>query len=191
MIQLLLGATLAAHAAATGACRAISRPAQLFYLVAMMLVPLQGIFLPATFSRSLILALSAPFYVAFMALVARRNHDRARAAIHSGPGARYAAGRAGDGQAGIGPRPRTGRGRKPRQITVPRQYEPRTAHAAERDPGLLGNDHQPALRQGARAQCGICRPDQLLRQASSHPDQRHSRPGQDRGRALAAGGRRG
>ena len=80
MIQLLLGATLAAHAAATGACRAISRPAQLFYLVAMMLVPLQGIFLPTTFSRSLILALSAPFYVAFMALVARRNHDRARAA---------------------------------------------------------------------------------------------------------------
>jgi two-component system cell cycle sensor histidine kinase PleC len=81
MIQLLLGATLAAHAASTGACRAISRPAQLFYLAAMMLVPLQGIFLPATFGRSLTLALSAPFYVAFMALVARRNHERARAAI--------------------------------------------------------------------------------------------------------------
>ena len=81
MIQLLLGATLAAHAAATGACRAISRPALLFYLAAMTLVPLQGIFLAPTFSRSLILALSAPLYVAFMALVARRNHDRARAAI--------------------------------------------------------------------------------------------------------------
>ncbi len=81
MIQLLLGATLAAHAASTGACRAISRPALLFYLAAMTLVPLQGIFLPETFGRALILALSAPVYVAFMGLVARRNHDRARAAI--------------------------------------------------------------------------------------------------------------
>jgi two-component system cell cycle sensor histidine kinase PleC len=81
MIQLLLGATLAAHAASTGACRAISQPAQLFYLAAMMLVPLQGIFLPATLGHSLTLALFAPFYVAFMALVARRNHERARAAI--------------------------------------------------------------------------------------------------------------
>jgi two-component system cell cycle sensor histidine kinase PleC len=81
MIQLLLGATLAAHAASTGPCRAISRPAQLFYLAAMTLVPLQGIFMPDTFSRALILALSAPAYSAFMALVARRNYDRARAAI--------------------------------------------------------------------------------------------------------------
>jgi two-component system cell cycle sensor histidine kinase PleC len=81
LIQLLLGATLAAHAASTGACRAISRPALLFYLGAMTLVPLQGIFLSATFSRSLVLALSAPLYAAFMALVARRNRDRARAAI--------------------------------------------------------------------------------------------------------------
>jgi two-component system cell cycle sensor histidine kinase PleC len=81
MIQLMLGATLAAHAASTGPCRAISRPAQLFYLAAMMLVPLQGIFLSATFVRSLFMALSAPLYAGFMALVARRNHERARAAI--------------------------------------------------------------------------------------------------------------
>jgi len=81
MIQLLLGATLAAHAATTGPCRAISRPAQLFYLAAMMLIPLQGIAFAATFERSLIMAASAPLYVGFMALVARRNHDRARAAI--------------------------------------------------------------------------------------------------------------
>jgi two-component system cell cycle sensor histidine kinase PleC len=81
MIQLILGATLAAHAANTGPCRAISRPAQLLYLAAMMLVPLQGLFLPATFARSLLMALSAPLYVGFMALVARRNHVRARAAI--------------------------------------------------------------------------------------------------------------
>jgi two-component system cell cycle sensor histidine kinase PleC len=81
MIQLLLGATLAAHAATTGPCRAISRPAQLLYLAAMTLIPLQGIFLAATFERSIIMAASAPLYVGFMVLVARRNHDRARAAI--------------------------------------------------------------------------------------------------------------
>ena len=81
MIQLLLGATLAAHAAATGPCRTISRPALLFYLVAMTLVPLQGLFLSETFNRAVILSLTAPVYVAFMALVARRNHDRARNAI--------------------------------------------------------------------------------------------------------------
>ena len=81
MIQLILGATLAGHAANTGPCRAISRPAQLLYLAAMMLVPMQGLFLPATFTRSLLMTLSAPFYVGFMALVVRRNQERARAAI--------------------------------------------------------------------------------------------------------------
>ena len=81
MIQLLLGATLAAHAASTGACRAISRPALLFYLAAMTLVPLQGMFLSETFGRAVILSLIAPIYVAFMALVAARNHDRAKTAI--------------------------------------------------------------------------------------------------------------
>ena len=82
MIQLLLGATLAAHAATTGPCRAISRPAQLFYLAAMMLMPLQGI-VPARDLRPLAASWRYPrrFYVGFMALVARRNHDRARAAI--------------------------------------------------------------------------------------------------------------
>jgi two-component system cell cycle sensor histidine kinase PleC len=81
MIQLLLGATLAAHAANTGPCRTISRPAQLFYLAAMVLVPLQGLFDPGTFTRSLLMMLSAPLYVGFMVLVAKRNHERARAAI--------------------------------------------------------------------------------------------------------------
>ncbi|HUE64614.1 MAG TPA: HAMP domain-containing sensor histidine kinase [Rhizomicrobium sp.] len=81
MIQLLLGASLAAHAASTGPCLGISRPALLFYMVVMTLVPLQGIYLPATFTHSLILALSAPIYVAFTLLIARRNRDRARAAI--------------------------------------------------------------------------------------------------------------
>jgi two-component system cell cycle sensor histidine kinase PleC len=81
MIQLLLAASLAAHAASTGACRAFARPALWLYLVVMIAVPLQGLFVPATFTRSLIMALSAPLYVGFMALIARRNHARARAAI--------------------------------------------------------------------------------------------------------------
>jgi len=81
MLDLILGATLAAHAASTGPCRPIARPALLLYLVAMTLVPLQGLFLPETFSRSLLMMLLAPTYVGFMALVAQRNHRRARAAI--------------------------------------------------------------------------------------------------------------
>jgi two-component system cell cycle sensor histidine kinase PleC len=81
MIQLLLAASLAAHAASTGACRAFSRPALLLYLMMMVLVPLQGLGGPATFTRSLVMALSAPLYIAFTALIARRNHMRARAAI--------------------------------------------------------------------------------------------------------------
>jgi two-component system cell cycle sensor histidine kinase PleC len=81
MIQLLLAASLAAHAATTGACRAISRPAIFLYLTVMVLVPLQGVFLPATEARALVLAFGAPFYVGFMAMIAARNHSRARAGI--------------------------------------------------------------------------------------------------------------
>ena len=81
MIQLLLAATLAAHAAVTGACRAISRPALLLYLAVMTLIPLQGLFLAASFTQGIVMALLAPFYVGFMALIARRNHNRARAAV--------------------------------------------------------------------------------------------------------------
>ena len=81
MIQLLLAASLAAHAATTGACRAISRPALLLYLAVMTLVPLQGLFVAATFTHAVVMAVLAPFYVGFMALIARRNHNRARAAV--------------------------------------------------------------------------------------------------------------
>jgi two-component system cell cycle sensor histidine kinase PleC len=81
MIQLVLGATLAAHASTTGPCRAISRPAQFFYLATMVLAPLQGLFSPQTVNQSLLMMLLAPFYAAFMAMVARRNHDRAKTAI--------------------------------------------------------------------------------------------------------------
>ena len=58
----------------------IARPALLFYLVAMTLVPLQGIAFGPTALRSWIMALSAPFYVAFIAMVGHRNEKRARAA---------------------------------------------------------------------------------------------------------------
>jgi two-component system cell cycle sensor histidine kinase PleC len=81
MIQLILAATLAAHATTTGACRTISRPALLLYLAVMTLVPLQGLGDPHTVLRSVIMALTAPVYVGFMALVSQRNHKRARAAI--------------------------------------------------------------------------------------------------------------
>ena len=81
MVELILAATLAAHAATTGSCRAISRPAMALYLVVMIVVPLQGIFLAETFTRSLVMALLAPFYVGFMTLIAAHNYRRARAAV--------------------------------------------------------------------------------------------------------------
>jgi len=80
MIELLLAATFAAHAAITGACRTIARPALLLYLVVLTLVPLQGIFTPQTFTHSLVMAVGAPFYVGFVALISQRNLKRARAA---------------------------------------------------------------------------------------------------------------
>src|SRR3569833_4070511 len=46
----------------------------------MTLVPLQGIAFGATELRSWIMALSAPFYVAFIAMVGRRIEKRARTA---------------------------------------------------------------------------------------------------------------
>jgi two-component system cell cycle sensor histidine kinase PleC len=81
MIELLLAASLAAHAATTGACRPIARPALWLYLVVMTIVPLQGLFLPETFVRSLALCLSAPIYIGFVFVIKRRNHKRARAAV--------------------------------------------------------------------------------------------------------------
>ena len=81
MVELLLAASLAAHAATTGACRAISRPALLLYLVILVGVPLQGLFLPETFTRCAVMSLCAPLYVGFMALIIQRNNKRARAAV--------------------------------------------------------------------------------------------------------------
>src|SRR5580693_7360753 len=69
VIELLLAATLAAHAASTGPCRAISRLALWFYLAVMVAVPLQGIFIPEAYARYAAMAGSAPLYVGFMALL--------------------------------------------------------------------------------------------------------------------------
>ena len=81
MIEMILAATLAAHAATTGACRALSRPALVLYLVMMTLVPLQGLSQAATSSNAILMALLAPFYVGFTALISRHNHARARSAV--------------------------------------------------------------------------------------------------------------
>jgi two-component system cell cycle sensor histidine kinase PleC len=80
MIELLLAATFTAHAAITGACRTIARPAPLLYLVVLASVPLQGLSTPETFAHSAIMAAIAPFYVGFLTLISRRNLKRARAA---------------------------------------------------------------------------------------------------------------
>ncbi|MCP5411773.1 MAG: hypothetical protein H6924_06515 [Alphaproteobacteria bacterium] len=76
LVVLLLVTTLAAHATATAACRAIARPALLIYLLVMVAVPLQGHDGSAAY-----LAMVAPFYIAFIGLIARQSHARARAAI--------------------------------------------------------------------------------------------------------------
>ena len=47
--------------------------------------------------------------------------------------------------------------RQPREIAVPRQYEPRAAHAAERHSRLLGTDQVPHLREQSGEALRICR----------------------------------
>src|SRR4051812_24681601 len=81
VVELILAASLAAHAATTGTCRSISRPALLLYLLVMTAVPLQGLANPATFTRSLVMLLLAPVYVGFMGFIAHRNYTRARKAV--------------------------------------------------------------------------------------------------------------
>jgi two-component system cell cycle sensor histidine kinase PleC len=81
MIELLLAATFASHAAITGSCRPIARPALVLYLAVLIVVPLQGLFVSETFTRSAFMVAVAPLYVGFVALISRRNRKRARAAI--------------------------------------------------------------------------------------------------------------
>ena len=76
-----------------------------------------------------------------------------------------------------------GRDRERVQDRVPRQYEPRAAHAAERHPRLLRDHRAGMLRPGRLAALqGICRRHPFLRRASAQPDQRPARRRQDRGR---------
>jgi len=81
MIELLLAATFASHAAITGGCRAVARPSLLLYLVVLTAVPVQGLFAAETFTRSACMVMVAPLYVGFVALISSRNRKRARAAI--------------------------------------------------------------------------------------------------------------
>lgn len=80
LIQLILAATLGAHAATTAASPTIARPALLLYLIVLSLVPLQGLAVAQSVVSSLCMAVSAPIYILFIALLAKRNYLRARAA---------------------------------------------------------------------------------------------------------------
>ena len=81
------------------------------------------------------------------------------------------------GQAGSG-------GREPHEIGLPRQYEPRAAHAAQCDHRLQPD--APGGSGGRRPGPTISRSqeDRERRQASARPHQRHPRSFQDRGRAA-------
>ena len=76
LIQLVLATTLTAHAALVGPCRAVALPAFCWYGVVMTLVPLQ-----AHATVYYYLAGVTPFYVGYVAVMARQHHTRARAAL--------------------------------------------------------------------------------------------------------------
>ena len=79
---------------------------------------------------------------------------------------------------------------EPAQVAVPRQHEPRAAHAAQRHPGLHRADPGQRLRRAAGEDDGRARAHLAQRQAPARPDQRRARPVQDRGRPARAGARR-
>jgi two-component system cell cycle sensor histidine kinase PleC len=84
MIELILAATLAAHATVTGQCRTIARPALLLYLIVLILAPLQAFLTPQfsdAYTRALTMAAIGPVYVVFISLLTRRNIKRAIAAV--------------------------------------------------------------------------------------------------------------
>ncbi len=76
LIQLVLATALTAHAALVGPCRAVALPAFCWYGLAMTLVPLQA-HAPVYYY----LAGVTPFYVGYVAVMARQHHTRARAAL--------------------------------------------------------------------------------------------------------------
>ena len=82
------------------------------------------------------------------------------------------------------------RGREPAQVAVPRQHEPRAAHAAQRHPRLHRADPRRHLRRDAGQDAQRARARAEQRQAPARPDQRRARPVQDRGRPAHAVARR-
>ena len=76
LIQLVLATTLTAHAALVGASRPVAVPAFCWYGVVMTLVPLQA---HSTIYNYL--AGVTPFYVGYVAVMARQHNRRARAAL--------------------------------------------------------------------------------------------------------------
>ncbi len=101
------------------------------------------------------------------------DRHRERAAVRRNPGQEPAA-----------------RGGQPAQVAVPRQHEPRAAHAAQRHPGLHRADHRQRLWRAAGEDARRARTHRAQRQAPARPDQRRARPVQDRGRPARAGARR-
>lgn len=76
LIFIVLAATLAAHSTLAGSSRELAIPAFTAYALAMALIPLQEYS-----NQSLYLAAMTPFYVWYIARIARQNHTRARASI--------------------------------------------------------------------------------------------------------------
>ena len=76
LIAIVLAATVTVQATVAGACRQLAVPAFILYAAAMALVPLQE-----HSAQSLYLAMVTPFYVWYIAAIAKQNHSRARAAI--------------------------------------------------------------------------------------------------------------
>ena len=76
LITIVLAATLAAHSTLAGASREVSVPVFCLYALVLALVPLQE-----HDKHAIYLACVTPFYVWYIALIARQNHTRARAAI--------------------------------------------------------------------------------------------------------------
>jgi two-component system cell cycle sensor histidine kinase PleC len=76
LIEMVLAATLAAHASLVGVSREVSWPAFACFGVAMTLTALQGSGIAYDY-----LALTSPFYVGYVAYIARLSHDRARTAL--------------------------------------------------------------------------------------------------------------
>jgi hypothetical protein len=76
LITIVLAASLAAHATLAGASRELSVPAFVAYAIVTALIPLQD-----HSAQSAYLALVTPFYVWYIAHIAKQLHTRARAAI--------------------------------------------------------------------------------------------------------------